>query len=157
GGEQDHAVLDALHQEVIEAHLAELVDHHRRVGECGILEQAVEQRGLAGAEEAGEHVQRDGCRRPSATRPAIIHCSGAAGLGWGFGFGWAAASGSAADFAAGGLAGFAAAGLSAAAGVCGLLATAGRAAGLAAGLSPSGLASGLMAAALGFGAGLAGF
>ena len=48
-GEQDHAVLDALDEEVVETDLAELVDQHDRVGEGRVLEQAVEQGGLAGA------------------------------------------------------------------------------------------------------------
>ena len=48
------------HQEVVEPDLAELVDDHGRAGERCVLQQAVEQRGLAGAEEAGEHGERNG-------------------------------------------------------------------------------------------------
>ena len=64
GREQDHAVLDRLDEQVVEADLAELVDDHDRVGERRIAQEPVEQRRLAGAEEAGEHGQRD--RRAAA-------------------------------------------------------------------------------------------
>src|SRR5947209_4253898 len=40
---------------MIEPDLAELVDDHDRAGERFILQQAVEERGLAGAQEASEH------------------------------------------------------------------------------------------------------
>ena len=49
GGEQDHALVHGLDEEVVEADLAELVDDHDGVGERRVLQQAVEQRGLAGA------------------------------------------------------------------------------------------------------------
>ena len=44
----------------VEADLAELIDQNQRVGQRLVLEQAVEQRRLAGAEKAGEQGQRDG-------------------------------------------------------------------------------------------------
>src|SRR3954468_1714226 len=40
---------------MIEPDLAKLIDDHDRAGERFILQQAVEERGLAGAQEAGEH------------------------------------------------------------------------------------------------------
>jgi hypothetical protein len=43
---------------VVDPDLAEFVDDDRSVAEHRVLEQAVEQSGLAGAEEAGDH--RDG-------------------------------------------------------------------------------------------------
>ncbi len=65
--------LDMLDQQVVEADLAELVDDDGGVGERGIVQQAVEQRGLAGAEKAGEHGERD--RRNRAARPfRRAHC-----------------------------------------------------------------------------------
>ncbi len=45
---------------MIEPDLAELVDDHDRAGERLILQQAVEERRLAGAEEAGEHGEGNG-------------------------------------------------------------------------------------------------
>jgi hypothetical protein len=39
---------------VIEADFAELVDHHRGIGHRRIAQRAIEQRGLAAAEKAGE-------------------------------------------------------------------------------------------------------
>jgi len=48
---------------MVEADLAELVDDHGGFGERGVAHEAVEQRGLAGAEEAGEHRQGDGFGR----------------------------------------------------------------------------------------------
>ncbi len=49
----------ALDQQVVEADLAELVDDDGGVGERRVGDQAVEQRGLAGAEEAGQHGERE--------------------------------------------------------------------------------------------------
>ena len=52
---QHHDGVVALRGEhVIEADLAELVDHHRRVGHRRIAQRAIEQRGLAAAQKAGE-------------------------------------------------------------------------------------------------------
>ena len=53
--QQHHVVADIFHQQVVEADLAEFVDDDGGVGERRLFEQAVEQRGLAGAEKAGEH------------------------------------------------------------------------------------------------------
>ena len=51
---------------MVEADLAELVDQHGGAGERRVFEQAVEQAGLAGAEEPGEH--REGQRRAGPAR-----------------------------------------------------------------------------------------
>ena len=59
-GQLDDAVGRLLDQQMVDRHVAELVDDDGGVGERRILEQPVEQRRLAGAEEAGEH--RDGDR-----------------------------------------------------------------------------------------------
>src|SRR5258705_3576054 len=45
---------------MVDADLAEPVDQHSGVGERRVLEQPVEQRGLAGAEKAGQHRERKG-------------------------------------------------------------------------------------------------
>ena len=71
-GIQQHGIaIQPLHQQVIEADFAELVDQHGGVAERRVLQQAVQQRGLAGAEEAGEHRDRDrrGRARGRAHRP----------------------------------------------------------------------------------------
>ena len=59
-GQQHHVAADVLDQQMIETDLAELVDQHGGVGERRVLQQPVEQRRLAGAEEAGEDAERDG-------------------------------------------------------------------------------------------------
>ena len=51
--------LDRLEQQVVEPDLAPFVDDHQRVGEFARAEQAIDQRRLAGAEKAGDDVQRD--------------------------------------------------------------------------------------------------
>ena len=66
-GKLDDAVRGLLDQQVVDRHLAELVDDDRRVGQRRILEQPVEQRRLAGTEKAGEH--RDGDGEAAAHRP----------------------------------------------------------------------------------------
>jgi hypothetical protein len=48
---------------MVEADLAELVDDHGGLGQRGIRHQALEQRGLAGTEEAGQHGEGDGLGR----------------------------------------------------------------------------------------------
>ena len=58
--QQNHVVVDGLHQEMVEADLAELVDDHRGVGERRVAHQRVEQRCFPGAEEAGQDGERDG-------------------------------------------------------------------------------------------------
>jgi hypothetical protein len=68
GGQKNHAVLDGLDKEVVEADLAELVDDHDRVGERRVTQESVQERRLAGAQKARQHRERD--RR-----------EGAAGLG----------------------------------------------------------------------------
>src|SRR5512139_961274 len=50
---------------MIERDVAEFVDDDRGLAQRLILEQAVEQRRLAGAEEAGEHGQGNWIRRPA--------------------------------------------------------------------------------------------
>ena len=71
GAEQDHPLIDRLDQQVVEPDLAELVDDHHRVGERRIAEEAVQQRGLARAEEAREHGERD--RRGAAGLFGLRH------------------------------------------------------------------------------------
>src|SRR5262249_48078621 len=53
--QKDDALSDWSDQEMIEPDLAELVDDDRGLGERWIGDQSIEQRGLAGAEEAGQH------------------------------------------------------------------------------------------------------
>jgi hypothetical protein len=48
---------------MIEPDLAELVDDHGGLGQRRVVDQAVEQRGLAGAEKAGQHGERNGFGR----------------------------------------------------------------------------------------------
>ncbi len=55
---------------MVERDVAEFVDDDGGFGKRFVLEQAVEQRGLAGAEKAGKHGQRNGLGRP-APRGAI--------------------------------------------------------------------------------------
>ena len=57
--EQDHPLVHRLDQQVVETDLAELVDDHHRVGQRRVGEEAVQQRGFARAEKAGEHGERD--------------------------------------------------------------------------------------------------
>ena len=71
--QHDHAVVDLLDQKMIEADLAELVDQHGGVGERRIAQQRVEERGLAGAEEAGQHRQRHWRRRAALRGAAVRH------------------------------------------------------------------------------------
>src|SRR5436305_4679695 len=86
-----------LDQQMIEADLAELVDDHRRLREHFVLQQAIEQRGLAGAEKAGEHRERDWRWRNARPRARLAHCLVDFGSGFFaaavFGFGSGALSG----------------------------------------------------------------
>ena len=59
GVEHDQALVDLLHQVVVDADRTELVDQHRAAVHLRLAQQVVEQRGLAGAEEAGEERHRD--------------------------------------------------------------------------------------------------
>src|ERR1041385_15314 len=64
-----------LDQQMIKADLAELIDDHGGACERRVLEQAVEQRGLAGAEKPGEHRKR--YRPGRGARPRcgrLVHC-----------------------------------------------------------------------------------
>ena len=72
--QQHHVVVDIFDQQMVERDLAELVDDDGGLGERRIFQQAVEQRGLAGAEKAGEHRQRDRLGRlaPRARRPRSL-------------------------------------------------------------------------------------
>jgi hypothetical protein len=74
GGERDDAVVHLLDQQMIDADLAELIDDHRRIGERGVAQQAVEERRLAGAEEAGQDADRDRRRRPARSFACRCHC-----------------------------------------------------------------------------------
>ncbi len=149
--QQDDAVADFAHQQVVEADIAEFIDDDGGLGERRVADQAVEQRGLAGAEEAGQHIERNGLGWTQASlggrHRACVVCGLVAvpisdGLGAGFlGFGFAATSVGAVFGAASlGAAVLGAAGLAA-----GLLVSVLAAAGLAAsGLAASGLAAVLM-------------
>ena len=59
GLQLDEALLAGLDQVVVEPHLPELVDDDGRAREVGVPEQAPQQRGLAAAEEAGQHGDGD--------------------------------------------------------------------------------------------------
>src|SRR5215831_8038304 len=85
-----------LDQQMIETDLAELVDDNRRVGKILLaggrsLEQAIEQRGFAGAEKAGHHRERK--RRRHTRGMARGHCVSVLGVVCGGGFGEAATAG----------------------------------------------------------------
>ena len=58
--QQHHVVADIFHQQMVEADFAELIDDDGGLGERGVLEQTVEQTGLAGAKKAGQHGERNG-------------------------------------------------------------------------------------------------
>ena len=62
--QQHHVVADIFHQQVIERDVAEFVDDDGGLAQRLVLEQAVEQRGLAGAEKTGEDGEGNGLRRP---------------------------------------------------------------------------------------------
>ena len=70
---QQHVAAHVGDQVVIEADLPELVDQHGAVGEVRTAQHMPQQRGLAGAEEAGEHMHRDAPvhRAPRAAMRAI--------------------------------------------------------------------------------------
>src|SRR5262245_14796202 len=61
---------------MVEPDLAELVNDDRRLRECRILQQAVEQRGLAGAQKAREHGKWNGRwgRLSLSARRGLAHC-----------------------------------------------------------------------------------
>ena len=63
--QQHHVVADIFHQQVIERDVAEFIDDDGGLAQRLVLEQAVEQRGLAGAEKAGEDGERQWLRRPA--------------------------------------------------------------------------------------------
>src|SRR5262249_13565690 len=84
--EQHHVVVDGLHQQMVEADLAELIDDDGGVGKRGVGQQAIEERCLAGAQEAGQHGQRNGFGRSVQARSTRFHhfyCCGC-GCGWCF-------------------------------------------------------------------------
>ena len=156
-GQQHYPFVDLLHQQVIEADLAELVDDHRGIGEPGVPQQAIEEGGLAGAEKARQHAQRKRWARHSRGIARRGHCASVRG-----GAGWEVAAGLGLTAATEGLgvglgvaAGFglspAIAGLGSAAAAFGAPAGFGWSVAVAFGLSPAGLA---VAAVLAAGAGL---
>src|SRR5262249_39338914 len=78
---------------MVEADFAEFVDDHRGFGERGVAEQAVEQRGLARAQEAGEHRPRKRvCPGQRERRVGHVGCAlwsaGVTTMGGGFGAGF---------------------------------------------------------------------
>ncbi len=56
---EDHVALDRLEQQMVEPDLSPFVDDDERVGEFARAQQAVDQRGLAGAEKARHDMQRN--------------------------------------------------------------------------------------------------
>src|SRR6185369_17578708 len=66
---RDDVVVGTLDQQVIKADLAELVDDHRGIGEHRVLDEEIEERGLAGTEKSGE----DGDRSYHRSVHMIIH------------------------------------------------------------------------------------
>ncbi len=74
--QQHHVVADIFDEEMVERHLAELVDDDGGIRQRGIFQQPVEQGGLAGAEKAGEHGQRNGRRRGLSITAwrGLAHC-----------------------------------------------------------------------------------
>ncbi len=56
--QQHHVAADRLHEQVIEADLAELVHQHQAARHAPVAQHAVEQGGLAAAEEAGDQRHR---------------------------------------------------------------------------------------------------
>ena len=56
--EQHGVVVERLDQQVVEPDLAELVDQHGGARQGRVAEQVVQQRGLAGTQEAGEDGDR---------------------------------------------------------------------------------------------------
>jgi hypothetical protein len=87
-GQHHGGLVDVPQQQVIQGHLAELVDQHRRVGEPGGGQQSLQQRRLAAAQEAGDDVDGDQVGSPpsraaskagsrgSQRRPAIRSATG---------------------------------------------------------------------------------
>ena len=61
---QDDTVPNLPNQQMVEADFAEFIDDDGGLGERRIADQAVEQRGFAGAEEAGQHREGKGFGRP---------------------------------------------------------------------------------------------
>jgi hypothetical protein len=61
---------------MVEADLAELVDDDRRLGKRRVLDQPVEQAGLAGAEKPGQHREGKGSGRLAGTQCVArwAHC-----------------------------------------------------------------------------------
>ena len=58
-GKLDHAIRSLLDEQMIDRHVAEFIDDHRRVGQSRVLQQAVEQGRLASAEKPGQHRYRN--------------------------------------------------------------------------------------------------
>jgi hypothetical protein len=56
--QQRQPLLSSLDQQVVEADLAELVDHHRGLLHGRVAEQVAQHGGLAAAQEAGQHRDR---------------------------------------------------------------------------------------------------
>ena len=52
-GHQHHIVFDAFHQHIVDAYLAEFINHDRRPVHAGMLYQTVQQGRLAAAQKAG--------------------------------------------------------------------------------------------------------
>ncbi len=70
-GHGEGALVRRLDQGGVDPDGAELVHDHRRVAEAGLGDQPVEQGGLAGAEEAGQHRHRDAVWRRSVAQGLV--------------------------------------------------------------------------------------
>ena len=75
--QEDGLVDRRVHEQVIESHLAELVHDHRSVRRRRMMQESIEQGGLAAAQETGEHDDRKLPIDPKRLRgdpAARIHC-----------------------------------------------------------------------------------
>src|SRR4029078_5039990 len=69
-------VADVLDEQMVEAHLAKLVDDDRSVRERRIFQKSIEKRCLSGAEKARQHGQWNRCGRSISLggRRGFAHC-----------------------------------------------------------------------------------
>src|SRR5262249_37126414 len=76
GLQQHHVVADIFDEQMVERHLAKLVDNNSGFRQCGVFQQPIEQCGLSGAQEAGQHCKRDRRRRDFSlgVRRSFAHC-----------------------------------------------------------------------------------
>ena len=72
GIERNDFAFHRLEQQMVEADLAPFVDDHQRIGERRAAQQMVDQARLAGAEEAGDDVERDWLARAHGSTGASL-------------------------------------------------------------------------------------